>query len=101
MSDPPLGNSSSACNTGYMQSHGNLLHVFGSFPILGPVEDVCKSVVCENGKVTLSRPSQCPRIWLMCVDPKLDEDCCPYCPRGNIVILNVKSNIYCVIEIIF
>ena len=59
--------------------------------IKGPVEDVCESLVCENGAVTLSRPATCTNIELKCVDPQLGENCCPYCPNGRLLHQHIIS----------
>lgn len=47
----------------------------------GPVGPKCDGCVCKDGKVTCQKPA-CPAAKLMCADPKIGDDCCPYCPNG-------------------
>ena len=61
----------------------NIMETLLLGPVEAGVEDACKSLVCENGAITSSRPATCTNIELRCVDPQLGEDCCPYCPNGR------------------
>lgn len=48
----------------------------------GPVGNKCDGCICKNdGKISCQAP-KCPNVKLMCADPAVGDDCCPYCPNG-------------------